>query len=69
MSIALLHRDMDNYPMPAPDAADMVRRPANSRCIERWKDHAELEGVVEGYDGHSVASPGDTSLTSAGGRR
>jgi hypothetical protein len=68
MSIALLHSAMANCPMPADDSADIVRRTANGRCIERWKDHTELEGIVEGYAGHSVASPGDTSLTSAGGR-
>lgn len=68
MSIALLHSAMANYPMPADDAAGIVRRTANGRCIGRRKDYAELEGFVEGYAGHSVASPGETSLTSARSR-
>lgn len=68
MSIAPLHKATTNYPMPAPDATDMVRRTANGRYIERCKDHAELEDCVEGYAGHFVASPIETSLTSARSR-
>ncbi|CAB3704247.1 hypothetical protein LMG22037_03676 [Paraburkholderia phenoliruptrix] len=63
MSIEHVHCVTTVYPLPAPEAADMLVVTSEGIFIEKWKDQAELEELVDRHAGRPPARPDAMSST------